>query len=1009
MKQQRMQWFLHCFLFWQMIVTEYFGIMLALILIDKGALCMTLHHDYDKDRLKKNQKNHFLGSAGGLALMYAITIILSSLVNCWVAGTLGGAYDFFQDPVTKAGIRALSLGDPNATFGNEFTQNLTLANIGNFTVAKHYWKIFLVLEIAFILASTRLIMKIHIRWRPRKTNQYGNDRLTSEPEILRQYPIIPDRDFTFPGYGGIPVMHFQPWSILIKYHPILFLRRYLQPRFTKIKQYCQGFFAIDQTTVNSLGIGITRSGKDQSVITPLVDIISRAAKKCSMVLTDPKIETLALAYLPLKKRGYDIEVINVSDTNRSMSYNPLQIIVNFAKDGYYDETQQAVNSLSTSIYADPNAKDKFWQESSINLLNSLILALIDHADRNHNWQEVTMDNVIHMMTELGGKEVYINKFGEIIPEEGDADLPDVDDTKAVAAKNKLLMYFTKLRKLQDAKFSKWRQMALDAFAQSKFSGDETTGNIYSSAIGPIKIYLQSNIAQLTSMNTVDFEKIGFPRMLKLTFPKTYRFSTVKVKITDLQNNTIEQHTSSVDKLGKVKYTVRKKLPDDFSIYLSFKFHRNDPAIQQDWINLRGHKVFWKKGLETGNYKLDPYTNQPILKKVTLTTIDSHLNGELKQMQLKYSEKPVALFLVTPPDNPSYNQLLAFAVDQIFNTLWSLAERNGRKLVTRLHFILNEFGNVPTINAMETKISIGLSAGMLFNIFVQNLEQLEIHYSKHVAETIKSNCSNWLYILTNSWQTAQQISNLAGKRTVDVTTNNGKLGDARNTNVNNSYISQNIFSPTELTNFMGGEMLTLRATYRQDQKKQSVVAYPIFAHGKTKLPFSYTFLADEFNDQRTIDDIGIKAPHRNLKLEELRVNYDKAYRQLLDLIDGQESDDISDLHSELNIAMGGSGENLDDNTETNSHQENNDIIFDNTLLNDHQFLADINQVVFEFLDKIHPSQQLRLQMFNHTYDFWRDDNHNRWSYLQNELFSDRPDLYQDLAAVMQQRINQLKKG
>lgn len=981
---------------------------------------MILHHDYDKDRLKKNQKNHFLGSAGGLALMYALTILLSSIINCWVAGLIGGIYTWFQDPITKAGFRSLFLGNPNTTFGNEFNQALTLSNIGNIAVAKQYWLIFLVLEGTFILASTRLILKIHLRWRPRKTNQYGNDRLTSEPEVLRQYPIIADRDFKFPGYGGIPVMHFQPWSILIKYHPILFLKTYLRPLITKLDKYCRGFFAIDQTTVNTLGIGITRSGKDQTVITPLVDILSRAAKKCSMLLTDPKIETLAESYLPLKQRGYDVQVINVSDTNRSMSYNPLKIITEFAKEGYYDETQQAINSLSTSIYNDPNAKEKFWQESSSNLLNSLILAIIDHAERNHNWDEVTMDNVIHMMTELGGKEVYINKYGEIIPEEGDTDLPDVDDTKAVAAKNKLLMYFAKLRKLQENNFSKWRQMALDAFAQSKFSGDETTGNIYSSAIGPIRIYLQSNIAQLTSMNTVDFEKIGFPRMLKVVFPKSYRFSTVTVKLTDLQDNLIEQNSSSVDKLGQLKYAVRKKLPTDFKIHLSFKFHRNNSAIQQDWITLRGHKVFWKKGIETGSYKLDPYTHQPILKRIALATVQSQLRGKLAKVELKYSEKPVALFLVTPPDNPSYNQLLAFAIDQVFNTLWSLAERNGRKLVTRLHFILNEFANIPTINAIDTKISIGLSAGMLFDIFVQNLEQLEIHYSKHVADTIKANCSNWLYILTNSWQTAQQISNLTGKRTVDVTTNNGKIGDARNTNVNNSYISQNVFSPTELTNFMGGEMLTLRATYRQDQKNQSVVAYPIFAHGKTQMPFSYKFLMDEFNDQHTIDDIGIKAPHRELKLEERRVNFDKAYKQLLDLIDGEENDNldsaidsgIKEAHDKIvddNSSQLADKETSEDEELAESNESTGDVIFSEELLNDHQFLADINEVIFEFLDKIHPSQQLRLQMFNHTYDFWRDPSHNRWTYLQNDLFIDRPDLYDDLTAVMKQRIGQLKKG
>ncbi len=132
---------------------------------------------------------------------------------------------------------------------------------------------------------------------------------------------------------------------------------------------------------------------------PLIDILSRAQKKSSMLVNDSKGELYQMSYETLRKRGYEVEVLNIQNPDFSMSYNPLQQIIDYAKDGYYDETQQAVNSLSSSIYVDPNAKDKdkFWQNSSINLLNSLILAaVIDHAKRNNNWAEVTMDNVLHI-------------------------------------------------------------------------------------------------------------------------------------------------------------------------------------------------------------------------------------------------------------------------------------------------------------------------------------------------------------------------------------------------------------------------------------------------------------------------------------------------------------------------------------------------------------------------------------------------------------------------------------
>ncbi|MEM5031383.1 hypothetical protein AAEZ42_00995 [Limosilactobacillus fermentum] len=64
--------------------------------------------------------------------------------------------------------------------------------------------------------------------------------------------------------------------------------------------------------------------------------------------------------------------------------------------------------------------------------------------------------------------------------------------------------------MNEHEYDQFRQMALDAFAQSNFAGEETAGNIYASALNGIKIYQQQNIAKLTSKNSVDFEAIGFP-------------------------------------------------------------------------------------------------------------------------------------------------------------------------------------------------------------------------------------------------------------------------------------------------------------------------------------------------------------------------------------------------------------------------------------------------------------------------------------------------------------------
>lgn len=969
----------------------------------KGAsqMIFSTHHNYDSERNLKNEKKHFLGSPGGLVFMYGLCLVVTSYFNCWLTSIIVGIHQWANDPQVKGQLGAIMNGSPQFQgISGNINQRVSPANIGNFTFALHpfhHFLITLVLEIIALALFSRLIIRIYIRWRPNKYNQYGNDRLTTEPEVLRQYPIIADRDFSFAGYGGVPVMHFKPWSTLIKYHPTLFLSQYIKPHLEKGPKHSNGFYAIDQTTVNSLGIGITRSGKDETEITPLVDILSRAKKKASMAVFDPKTETLAMSYEQLRKRGYDVEVLNLDDTNFSGSYNPLAIIVQYAKTGYYDEAQEEINSLSTSMYEDPNAKDKFWQQSSASLLNSLVLAEIDYADRNNAWEQVTMDNVLHMLTDLGSKDVLINAAGQIIPGEDDEGLPEVSDTKAVSKSNKLTVYFAKLRHMQSYNFSKWRQMALDAFAQSKFAGEETMGNIYTSALAPLRIYQQSNIARLTSKNTINFEKMGFPRMLKLAFPMKYRFSTAVITITDRNGKVIEKNNSTVDKLSRLSYAVRNKLPKEFKINVSFNFRQNRSEILNHSIQFNGRKVFIKKGLGKHAYLRDPYSNQLILKEVKLTVGTNHLTGEVTQSILNYSEKPVALFIVTPPNNTSYNQLAAFAVTQIFNQLWGIATKNGRHLITRMHFIMNEFGNVPTIEAMDRKVSIGLGAGLLFDIFVQNIEQLEIHYTPKQAATIKSNCSNWLYILSNSEKTVKEISDHIGKQTVTVRSSNSRFGDARTTHINDSYKSQEILSPTELSNFAGGEMVTLRAVYRQDQKGNSVEAFPIFAHGSTKMPFRKDFLADEYNDQHTIADIGIKAPHRDFSLEDNRIDYDEAYLQVL-------NDDVAvvQANSKSNDDEEMAKQNFYQRAE-NQNDATTNVIFTPEELQNQNLIEWANLNIPNFIDDQQIKANFVQQIQKLGTKFWSIPNVNNWDYINSLLQGD-----EKLFARLQEIIELQKK-
>lgn len=825
-------------------------------------------HDYNRERdLKDINRSHWLGNIWLLLAAYAMWLLLVSLVANWLNGWLMALWSWLH----VAGVAAINNTTPGSESFSPVLQALyprNFLNYANIRLNPIMWWIFEAIGGGVVLPR---FFKTYYKHRQTRHLEYGNARFTTIDEIKKQYPIIADRGIEFDGYGGFPVAHL----------PLTISQR-LQYRIAKwmhrIDEVPKGLYAIDQTTSNSLTVGKTRSGKDQTLGFPLIDILSRGEHKASIVDTDPKGEAYQESYELLRKRGYNVQVLNIQNTDYSMSYNPLQNAINYAKDGYLDKVQNSINSLCLSIYNDPTAKDKFWQETSMNLLSALILALMAYAKYTNDWEAVTMDNAMHLLTDMGDEIVSVDKNGDLC----DAQHPDRQPT---GTRNMLSVYFATLRK--HPMNNGFDQLALDAFAQSNFAGEETAGNIYTSAMAGIQIYQQNEIAKLTSLNSIDFESIGFPRILKAKFDSSFARTTANVQFMDTEGGVLEERKALIDNLGQINYALEAKLPDEFKIKISFDFNKNPQAIQGMYLILTGQKVYERLPIiGAKGYKKDPYTGEKILKKITLkvnSSADHQLGNsgafDFSKLELKYSEKPVALFLVTPPNNPSYNQLPAFMIDQIFNSLYEMALNNGRKVFNRTHFILNEFGNLPAIANMDTKLSIGAGQNLLFDIIVQNLEQLEAKYDKNVAATIQANCSILAYILTESTKTAELFSKQIGKQTVEVWTRSGQALNLNSINSSNQFTSRDLLSTNDLLNFQGGEMVVLRAVYRQDKYGNSIAALPIFDHGATAMPYAYTFLKKEFPGTTELADVAEPSAHGSLNLQARRVDWKGVLTQL----------------------------------------------------------------------------------------------------------------------------------
>ena len=74
-------------------------------------------------------------------------------------------------------------------------------------------------------------------------------------------------------------------------------------------------------------------------------------------------------------------------------------------------------------------------------------------------------------------------------------------------------------------------------------------------------------------------------------------------------------------------------------------------------------------------------------------------------------------MITPDYDPSKNVISSMFVKQLYTTLAQNAgNTRGGKCFRRVHFILDEFGNMPAIESMDNIVTVCLGRNILFDLF-----------------------------------------------------------------------------------------------------------------------------------------------------------------------------------------------------------------------------------------------------------------------------------------------------
>lgn len=760
-----------------------------------------------------------------VAIMLPITILLNDLINLLINfGTVilnhfGSGNLFSIDSISAMNEGLIT----------------TLKNINFFSPLNDVLYIYIPLLALISIHLLSKLYKLHRRYMKVEYGQKGDARWTTLKELQAQYKQIPHVRETYEGESGFPIAHYK-----------------------------ENYF-VDTDTVNTLIIGTSRSGKGVTSVVPSIDIDSRAEKQPSLIVADPKGELAGASYETLRRRGYDVEILNITNPEDGMSYNPLSLIAMYYKRGDIDSAQKYTKSLTHTLFHDPNSKDPTWNNFASSTTQALILAVVDYCIKTNEEDKITIRNVYNMLLIYASEVIVDEETGQ--------------------EKSKLDEYIDNLRKKDP------QHPAVIAYGTVEFSKGNTRSSIFTTVAGKLDDINKDAMAKMMSRHSVEFKRPGFNKYAEIRFDTEYRYKQGTLYVGN------EQYKFKVDSRGYTDVNFKSKMNSHDEIKIEFPNNENY-IIETSMLPETTKRGIPLKDEYTGEIKTKPELQLLMPEK-----------SPIKNMKVMYRDRPVAIFMVVPDYDTSEHFIASIFLSQMYTELARESTKSGGKCFTRVKFRLDEFGNFPSISDMSNIMTVCLGRNILFELYIQELEQVNSKYKKEDAETIIANCQNKVYIKSTSTQTTEVISKLAGERTVkSVSQSAGSFDTDINENI--SLDNKPLMTADELRNFTMGETLVLRPLKTRDLKNNDVRPYPILNSGKYQMPRSFETLSQWFDTSTSLSEFQIPSQHRDINLVTNSIDFNHMQRSIggytLNLyidpskVDSQVREDIKEVLAPIGV-------------------------------------------------------------------------------------------------------------
>ena len=184
-----------------------------------------------------------------------------------------------------------------------------------------------------------------------------------------------------------------------------------------------------------------------------------------------------------------------------------------------------------------------------------------------------------------------------------------------------------------------------------------------------------------------------------------------------------------------------------------------------------------------------FTSDELIKAMLRNTQTFNIN------EIINDNTPFAIFVHYPDHKPANHFLVSMLINQIYQALIDQVNlsKDG-KLARPIKFILDEFGNLPTIPEFDNKISISRSRGILFLVVIQDKNQLVTKYGNNAAKIIWANLQLVYFLNSSDEGTIDDFSKSLGTKEVKQTST---TQNKDNTSTTESKKDKAVMSASEL--------------------------------------------------------------------------------------------------------------------------------------------------------------------------------------------------------------------